>query len=444
MQKLFDPRYVESQLLALKDWLFSELLSLSSLGQLIFIILAFMAAWAARPLITGWISKLGEWKEADFWVTKMAEALALMALPVVWIVLQWISSLVAEYAGWPHHLLTVTVSLLTAWIIIRLTATLIRDKTMSKLISITAWTIAALNILNLLDATIAFLDSLSMDMGELHISALTVIKGMMALAILLWLAQMASKMLEQRVSKLPNMTPSVQVLLSKVFKIFVITIAIIAAMNSVGIDLTGLAVFSGAIGVGIGFGMQKIFANLISGLLILADKSIKPGDVIEVAGTYGWVNTLGGRYASVVTRDGVEHLIPNEELINQRVSNWTFSDSEIRIKLAIGVSYDTDLPHAIETCIKAATAEGRIINSPEPACLVKGFGDNSIDLELRVWIRDPHNGISNIKSAIYVRIWQLFKEEGIEIPYPQRVLHVASDGKGEGISIGQSAGSAVS
>jgi small-conductance mechanosensitive channel len=145
-------------------------------------------------------------------------------------------------------------------------------------------------------------------------------------------------MLEKRVSKLPNMTPSVQVLLTKLFKIFVITIAIVAAMNSVGIDLTGLAVFSGAVGVGIGFGLQKVFANLISGLLILADKSIKPGDVIEVAGTYGWVNTLGGRYASVVTRDGIEHLIPNEELINQRVSNWTFSDSEIRIKLDIGIS----------------------------------------------------------------------------------------------------------
>ena len=435
MQKLFDPQYIETQLLAIKDWVFAEIFTLSSLSQLIFIVLAFMAAWAARPLITGWISKLGEWKEADFWISKACEALALLALPFVWIVLQWISSLVAAYAGWPHHLLTVTVSLLTAWIIIRLTATLIRDKTMSKLISMTAWTIAALNILNLLDATIAFLDSLSMDMGELHVSALTVIKGMMALAVLLWLAQMASRMLEQRVSKLPNMTPSVQVLLTKLFKIFVITIAIIAAMNSVGIDLTGLAVFSGAIGVGIGFGMQKIFANLISGLLILADKSIKPGDVIEVAGTYGWVNTLGARYASVVTRDGVEHLIPNEELINQRVSNWTFSDTEIRLKLAVGVSYDTDLPHAIETCIKAGTAEGRIITSPEPTCLVKGFGDSSIDLELRVWIRDPQNGVSNIKSAIYVRIWQLFKEEGIEIPFPQRVLHIESDTKGVGAAI---------
>ena len=132
MQKLFDPHYIETQLLALKDWVFSEILVLSSLGQLIFIVLAFLAAWAARPLITTWINKLAKWKEADFWVTKLAEALALMALPFVWIVLQWISSLVAAFAGWPHHLLTVTVSLLTAWIIIRLTATLIRDKTWSK------------------------------------------------------------------------------------------------------------------------------------------------------------------------------------------------------------------------------------------------------------------------------------------------------------------------
>ena len=444
MQKLFDPQYIEAQLLALKDWVFSEILVLSSLGQLIFIVLAFLAAWAARPLITSWINKLAEWKEADFWVTKLAEALALMALPFVWIVLQWISSLVAAFASWPHHLLTVTVSLLTAWIIIRLTATLIRDKTWSKLISITAWTIAALNILNLLDATVAFLDSLSMDLGELHVSALTIIKGMMALAVLLWLAQFASRKLEQRVSKLPNMTPSVQVLLIKLFKIFVITIAIVAAMNSVGIDLTGLAVFSGAVGVGIGFGLQKIFANLISGLLILADKSIKPGDVIEVAGTYGWVNTLGGRYASVITRDGVEHLIPNEELINQRVSNWTFSDAEIRIKLPIGVAYDSDLPHAIETCIKTAQAEGRILTSPEPTCLVKGFGDSAIDLELRIWIRDPHNGIANIKSTVYVRIWQAFKEEGIEIPFPQRVVHLAADGPETGLPLAQHSGAAIS
>jgi len=444
MQKLFDPQYIEAQLLALKDWVFSEILVLSSLGQLIFIVLAFLAAWAARPLITSWINKLAEWKEAGFWVTKLAEALALMALPFVWIVLQWISSLVAAFASWPHHLLTVTVSLLTAWIIIRLTATLIRDKTWSKLISITAWTIAALNILNLLDATVAFLDSLSMDLGELHVSALTIIKGMMALAVLLWLAQFASRKLEQRVSKLPNMTPSVQVLLIKLFKIFVITIAVVAAMNSVGIDLTGLAVFSGAVGVGIGFGLQKIFANLISGLLILADKSIKPGDVIEVAGTYGWVNTLGGRYASVITRDGVEHLIPNEELINQRVSNWTFSDTEIRIKLPIGVAYDSDLPHAIETCIKAAQAEGRILTSPEPTCLVKGFGDSAIDLELRIWIRDPHNGIANIKSSVYVRIWQAFKEEGIEIPFPQRVVHLAADGPETGLPLAQPSGAAIS
>ena len=420
MTNIFNADYLESQILVLKNILFSEVFILSSLGQLTFIVGAFLAALAIRPIIIPWINKLAKWREAEFWVSRLAETMILMSLPVVWILLQWISSLVAEFAGWPHHLLTITVSLLTAWIIIRLTATLIKDKTWSKLISVTAWTIAALNILDLMDPTVLFLDSLAMDLGTLRVSALTLIKGMMALAVLLWLAQLASRMLESRVSKLPNMTPSVQVLLTKLFKIFVVSIAIIAAMNSVGIDLTGLAVFSGAVGVGIGFGLQKIFANLISG-------SIKPGDVIEVAGTYGWVNTLGGRYASVVTRDGVEHLIPNEELINQRVSNWTFSDSEIRIKLPIGVAYDSDLPLAIKVCINAAREQGRILAPPEPACLVTGFGDNAIDLQLRIWIRDPQNGITNIKSAVYIKIWELFKQEGIEIPYPQRVLHIPDD-----------------
>ncbi len=427
MTKIFNTDYLENQILVLKNILFSEVFILSSLGQLTFILAAFLASLAIRPLIIPWINKLAKWKEAESWISRLAGTMTIMSLPVVWILLQWISSLIAAFSGWPHHLLTITVSLLTAWIIIRLTATLIRDKTWSKLISVTAWTVAALNILNLMNPTVSFLDSLAIDLGTLRVSALTVIKGMMALAVLLWLAQLASRMLENRVSKLPNMTPSVQVLLTKLFKIFVIGLAIIVAMNSVGIDLTGLAVFSGAVGVGIGFGLQKIFANLISGLLILADKSIKPGDVIEVAGTYGWVNTLGGRYASVVTRDGVEHLIPNEELINQRVSNWTFSDSEIRIKLPVGVSYDSDLQLALALCLKAAREQGRILASPEPVCLITGFGDNAIDLELRIWIRDPQNGISNIKSAVYLRLWELFQNEGIEIPYPQRVIHISEN-----------------
>ena len=172
MRKLFDPQYLEIQLLKLTELLLSEVFILSSLSQLIIIISAFMVAWIVRPIIEPWITKSGVWianlnesKEAAFWVTKLSEAVTLMALPFVWIILQWISSLVAEYAGWPHHLLTVTVSLITAWIIIRLTATLIRDKSWSKLISVTAWTIAALNILDLMDQTVAFLDSLAMDLG---------------------------------------------------------------------------------------------------------------------------------------------------------------------------------------------------------------------------------------------------------------------------------------
>lgn len=414
----------------MKDWLFSEVLVLSSLGQISVIIAAFIVAWAARRQFESLIKRLTQWKGADSIITKIGDTLALVTLPFVWLVLQYISGLVASFAGWPHHMITVTVSLLTAWIIIGLATVLIRDKTWSKAITIIAWTIAALNIVNLLDPTMAFLDSLDITLGELRVSALTVIKGMISLAILLWLASLSSRLLEQRIRSMPNITPSMQVLFVKLLKIVLLIIAIIGAMSIVGIDLTAFAVFSGALGVGVGLGLQKSISNLFTGMMILMDKSIKPGDVIEVGATYGTINSLGGRYVSVITRDGIEHLIPNEELVTQRVANWTRSNSNIRVRLQVGVSYDTDLPKAIDTCLEAASKVERVISSQPPRCLILGFGDSSIDLELRVWISDPHNGVANVSSEIYLEVWKLFKENGIDMPYPQRDIHIKSGGFG--------------
>ena len=147
---------------------------------------------------------------------------------------------------------------------------------------------------------------------------------------------------------------------------------------------------------------------------------------MEVGNTYGTINSLGGRYVSVITRDGIEHLIPNEEMVTQRVANWTRSNSNLRIRLPIGVDYSTDLPAAIALCEEAALLVDRIIRFPEPVCLVKGFGDSSIDLELRIWINDPQNGVSNVSSAAYLAVWQSFKDNGIQIPFPQRDIHIKS------------------
>jgi len=214
------------------------------------------------------------------------------------------------------------------------------------------------------------------------------------------------------------------VLFIKSLKIVLITIAIIVAIRSAGIDLTALAVFGGALGIGVGFGLQKVVSNLISGVILLVDKSIKPGDVIAVAGTYGWVTALGGRYVSVVTRDGVEHLIPNELLISERVENWTHSHSRTRLKVDIGVHYASDVHEVIRLCLAAAASVERVLSDPEPKCLLVEFGDNSVNLQLRFWISDAHNGVQNVKSAILLEVWDRFKEAGIEIPYPQRDLHL--------------------
>lgn len=426
MQRFLDADYLAAQWEVVQTWLAEQVLVTSSLVQLVVIAATFILAFAIAPWIRRSVTSIGKWRDGAIWLSTPCAAIASVAFPLSWLLLNWISSVSALGAEWPHRLLTIAVSLLTAWVVIRLASTLIRDKTWSNTVSTIAWFIAALNILNLLDPTIKVLDDAAFTLGDVNISALTVIKGVLALAVLLWMATIISGMMERRISRSANLTPSVQVLFSKLLKVVLIAVAVVIALSSVGIDLTAFTVFTGALGVGVGFGLQKIVSNLISGILILMDKSIKPGDVIEVGGTYGWVNSLGGRYASVVTRDGIEHLIPNEELITQRVSNWTHSSSQIRLKIPVGISYNSDVRKAIELCIEAANEVERILAEPNAACLVKGFGDSSVDLEIRIWINDPKNGVSNVKSAVLLIVWDKFHEHGIEIPYPQRDLHIKS------------------
>ena len=174
------------------------------------------------------------------------------------------------------------------------------------------------------------------------------------------------------------------------------------------------------------FGLQKIISNLISGILLLLDKSIKPGDVITIGDTYGWINSLGARYVSLVTREGKEFLIPNEDLITHQVENWSFSDNAVRLKVPVGISYHADVRLAMNLCVEAAKENNRVIGVPEPVCLLGGFGDSSVDLELRFWIDDPINGLGNVKSQVLLAIWDKFHQHNIEIPFPQRDLHIRS------------------
>ena len=223
-----------------------------------------------------------------------------------------------------------------------------------------------------------------------------------------------------------GLTPAAQILLYRLGSIFLFSACVVIVLHYLGIDLTVFALFSGALGLGLGFGLQKIFANLVSGFILLADKSIKPGDVIQLGDKYGWINFLGSRYVSVVTRDGTEHLIPNENLITGEVINWSYSQNLVRLKVPVGVAYGSDLEKARELMLAAAADTLRVLKDPKPACLLTGFGDNAVNLELRVWINDPQNGIASVKSDLFWGIWQRFQDHGIEMPYPQRDVHLKS------------------
>ena len=396
-------------------WIQANVLVVANLVQLATVALALALAYLINRILKSWLAARHG---------RLALSLRPFMLAIVWLSLQWLAIGVAARLDRPHHLLEIVASLLTAWVIIRLVSQLARDPVWAHLIAWSAWTIAALNILNLLAPAIALLDSAAFVMGGLRISLYTVVKSTIALAVLLSAALYLSGVLDSRIKKTTTFSPSVQVLLGKSLRIVLISLAILMALRSVGIDLTALTVLGGAIGLGIGFGLQKIIGNLISGVILLVDRSIKPGDVIAVGNTYGWVTTLGGRYVSVVTRDGIEHLIPNETLITERVENWTHSNSQTRPKIPLGVHYKSDVRKAIEICIDAASNIERVLKDPEPVCLLKEFGDSSVDLEIRIWIDDAHNGISNVKSQVLLKIWDGFHEHGIEIPYPQRDLHV--------------------
>ena len=336
----------------------------------------------------------------------------------------WIATLVLTGFSINHYVVRIAASLLNAWIFIRIFSSAVSDPFWSKAFAIGMWLIAALSIMRLLNPTIAMLDSIGTTIGGTKVTAYLVLKGGLTAAILLWTASAGSKVLQARVSSSRNLTPSVQVLISQLGRFTLLFLAVVIALNVVGIDLTALAVFSGAVGVGIGFGLQKIVSNLISGIILLMDRSIKPGDVVELVGTYGWVASLGARYTSVRTRDGTEHLIPNEEFIINRVVNWTHSDKTVRRKVMVGVHYDSDVPKAMELMLEATQGIKRIVAIPAPTVLLRNFGDSSVDLETRFWISDPANGVSNVASEYLLAVWREFHKHGIEIPYPQRDLHL--------------------
>ena len=326
-------------------------------------------------------------------------------------------------------------ALLIAWIAIRLLSNVVRNPFWSHIIFVTAWTLAALQIVGLLDRIEASLQSVGFTYGDVQITALNIVRALVVLVVLLWVAAWLRGLLERRILLAQNLTPTLRVLFVQALRLALPGVAILVALPVLGINLTALTVLGGALAVGAGFGLQRVVSNVVGGVLLLGSGSIRPGDVIAVRDTsgaeaFGRVTAISPNYLSLQTRGGKEHLIPNETFLANGVENWTHSDSRVRLKIPFRTTYDCEPKLAIALALDAAAATPRVIKEPRPVCHLTAFGEATIEYELRIWIEDPMNGVANVKSDCLLQLWDRFQATGIRIVARHLEVMLASpDGK---------------
>ena len=337
-----------------------------------------------------------------------------------------------EALAWPTQVLDLAVPLLLSLGLIRLAVFLLRRVlrpgpllvAWEHSIGTAIWVLVALHLLGWLPGLLQALDGIALEVGANRISLLAMIKLLVFGAITLVFALWATRWIERYLDGAAHLSAGMRVGVAKFARVSLITIALLLALGSIGIDLTALTVFGGALGVGLGFGLQRIASNFISGFILIFDRSIRPGDVITVGDSFGWVRALHARYVVIRNRDGVEMLIPNENLITSEVINWSFSDRHVRVKIPVQISYEDDPEKAMALMLEAAASEPRVRKDPAPAARLTGFGESGIDLELRVWIDDPEEGATNVRSNVNLAIWRAFRDAAVTIPYPQRDVHL--------------------
>ncbi|MCC6925137.1 mechanosensitive ion channel domain-containing protein [Novosphingobium sp.] len=285
----------------------------------------------------------------------------------------------------------------------------------------------------------ARLDAIGFDVGNYHVSLYRALLMVVTVVAVIVLGRLAGYFFRRLFARMHRLDATQKVLGEKLATIAAWIVLALSGIDFLGIDLTALAFFSGALGLAIGFGLQKTFGNLISGLILLADRSIKPGDVIAVGTgadkTVGQVNRIGIRAVSVITRDQVEYLIPNELLMTNQVENWSFTSKDVRVKVKVPVAYGTDIELAEQLILAEVRKIQRVINRQPPQAWLSEFGDSAIVFEVQMWIADPEEGLGNLRSDLLKGVWKAFQANGIQVPFPQRDLHIKEwPGKPDGES----------
>jgi len=410
---------VESYVMTLwRPWVGYQLLI-----ALAVLLVAQLLKMVLAPRLHAWMRAREGW---PMWRIRWLVVLHKRLRGILFVGMIWLVVIVMRDLTWNSrsYQLSIIANLATAWLVVALTTRLIGNPILRKAVRYGAWVWVTLSILGQTDTFTNLMDNIAFSIGTMRISVLLVVQAILILGVLWFAARFMSHTVRSRITGNADISPSMQVLAVKAMQLLFYGMAVFIGLKTIGIDLTGLAVLSGAIGVGLGFGLQKVVSNLVSGIILLLDKSIKPGDVISLGDTFGWINSLGARYVSITTRDGKEYLIPNEDLITGQVVNWSHSNDFVRLDIYFGTAYG-DNPHDVRRiAIEAAMSVPRVLESRPTVCHIVGFGDSSVDYILRFWISDPTGGLTNIRGNVFLALWDAFAVNGISIPFPQREVKV--------------------
>ncbi len=415
------------------DWAREHLFTLDVALQALILLAALVPAALFGPQLRKFISSQIAPRAPYGSLRRAASAFAHIATPIALLIILQGAVVTLGSLGRPSKVVAAGVSLLLAWIVIRLVTLVIRSPFWSRVAFYVAWPIAALDAFGVLGRVVRELDAFAFPIGmdstgaAISFSALDFIRTIIIFAALFWLSSLINRFLKGRIAAIEELTTSFKALLSKILDVLLPIVALVVALQIVGFPFATLAIFGGAVGLGIGLGLQRTISNFFAGFALIADKSIKPGDVIEIAGTFGWITEMNARYVSVRTRDGMEHLIPNDKFIEDGVINWSHTDRIVRLHAPFGVAYGVrDLRGVKKLAEETALSVERVLKAPAPICNLTEFGDSSMNFDLRFWINDPANGISNVKSAVMLALWDALHDHNIEIPFPQLDLHVKS------------------
>ena len=335
----------------------------------------------------------------------------------------------------PTDVIAAAIRIVTALVVVRLAVYILGlllgqgswVRTRERGITLTLGFIVAAALLGWLDLIEASLNHVNLIPGKTQFSLWALLKGLVVVTAFVIVTSLIARVIERHVMRLDQVAVSTRVGISKFTNFLLVALGILLGINAAGVDVTTLNVLTGAIGLGLGFGLQAVASNFVSGFVLLMDKSIKPGDVISFtghdgasSGNFGWVQELRGRYVVVRDRDGVDTLVPNTILITSSFINWSYSDQRVRLKLPVTVSYDDDPELALQLLLQAAENHPRILHDPPPVSRLISFEDNGMRLEIRFWIADPVNGVNNVRSDVNRAIWRIFQLNGVRIPVVQQ------------------------